>query len=759
MSIDSILGNRDALIQSIEQNLETPPLTATHDGNSSTQELNRGQLMMKEEQLSSQLHDLNNLKILSGLLIEFKTNFELLELENCFYSLQSIRKRINGNNNSSFLKQSFHFQRSVAVYVDTMHSTLIDKIFEIITTKFWQINDTGSIAFHKKITYGPEDIDLEYESFIDFVKQQYFPQNVLDSQLWIISDMDINDLQENVRGKLQTILKSYIHLNVVIDRIKKSIFTKGKMFDYELGKLLFKDVSNITDNQSLLQETIASFTSLVRFFQDILIEDDCITVLTSLGNVISNELTKLVKQNASVILNDNSPLKDRIIEVSKSLVKLADRTKNQWHFNDSEILNILNNEQIYFNLMLDKKFNEALEYMRDTIKNDGSISEVETVFLKRDSKRKSESDSNANESAKKIESQNSSKKEPDDDNWNWDDNADDGEGDDAWGDEIDLDLDDLEQNENQSQKEKDKTNEDHAEDDWDNAWGLDDDITDTVPTTNASHQGTNIEINKLPQLFETAVERLNKSVSIMDQAKIDQQYYNYKFNVFQSSFVAMCSCHFQENWWIFYNNLRYIGQKNPSLQRIEELSQNYLRKEIALNEKRVFKLIQQQLNSLLENENNVSWHIVTRQLIPFIQQHIIDPLVKIGGKEGEDNLLQLLNFIYFTSTVDVILTWKVISEKNSENLSELFTLLLNDSTIPLLSNLPKYKELREKFSIIGKILPLHLKEIMDLFYDGDFYLFSTEEIAQWLKLLFADTPLRRNAIEDIYEIRNTNIAD
>lgn len=106
MSIDSILGNRDALIQSIEQNLETPPLTATHDGNSSTQELNRGQLMMKEEQLSSQLHDLNNLKILSGLLIEFKTNFELLELENCFYSLQSIRKRINGNNNSSFLKQS-----------------------------------------------------------------------------------------------------------------------------------------------------------------------------------------------------------------------------------------------------------------------------------------------------------------------------------------------------------------------------------------------------------------------------------------------------------------------------------------------------------------------------------------------------------------------------------------------------------------------------------------------------------------------------
>ena len=58
-----------------------------------------------------------------------------------------------------------------------------------------------------------------------------------------------------------------------------------------------------------------------------------------------------------------------------------------------------------------------------------------------------------------------------------------------------------------------------------------------------------------------------------------------------------------------------------------------------------------------------------------------------------------------------------------------------------------------KFDLVGRFLPLHLREITDMFYNGDFYLFGTDEIVQWIKLLFADTPIRQDAISDIYEIR------
>lgn len=106
-----------------------------------------------------------------------------------------------------------------------------------------------------------------------------------------------------------------------------------------------------------------------------------------------------------------------------------------------------------------------------------------------------------------------------------------------------------------------------------------------------------------------------------------------------------------------------------------------------------------------------------------------------------------------------ILKWQIISEVNSENLGELVSLLVNNTDIQLLAKEPSYKKMREKFATMGKFLPLHLKEIMEMFYNGDFYLFATDELIQWIELLFADTPLRRNAIDDIYEIRGTALDD
>ena len=103
--------------------------------------------------------------------------------------------------------------------------------------------------------------------------------------------------------------------------------------------------------------------------------------------------------------------------------------------------------------------------------------------------------------------------------------------------------------------------------------------------------------------------------------------------------------------------------------------------------------------------------------------------------------------------MNIVLGWETISEKDSEHLARFISSLLDVTENTNLNDVPLYKEYRAKVGLIAKFLPLHLKDIMSMFYDGDFYLFSTEEIIQWVKLLFADTPLREGAINEIYEIR------
>lgn len=61
----------------------------------------------------------------------------------------------------------------------------------------------------------------------------------------------------------------------------------------------------------------------------------------------------------------------------------------------------------------------------------------------------------------------------------------------------------------------------------------------------------------------------------------------------------------------------------------------------------------------------------------------------------------------------------------------------------------------------------HYGQVSTITFKGDygdvlqwgFLSFATDELIQWIELLFADTPLRRNAIDDIYEIRGTALDD
>ncbi|CCD25729.1 Dsl1p NDAI_0F04110 [Naumovozyma dairenensis CBS 421] len=796
-SLEALLSNKDELISSIKDDLlllqNKNNITTT--GNDAEDDLNVSKMdktpdvntiLTKETQLATELHDLQQLKTISSLIMEFKTNFELFELENCFYSLQSLRKQIGtitiNNNNPSFARQNYHFQRSVIVYIDSLHLDLISRIFEIITLKFWNIT-SESISFNPKLnvqTTDGLDVEIAYDSFISSIKNLYFPNDIIDSEFWIISNVELNDLHESIRNKLQTIFKDYINLDGVSAMIKNAIFTNNKQFKYANNKLSI--ISSLTSmNQTdFLTTTIESFQNIITFLNETLPLQDRNILLSKLGNTITTELLKFVKVNISKILNnENSNLmKDQTLKINTELITFAKHftlsssshsgLNNFKNYDGQQIIELLNNNRIYYNLLLDNSLYDQIKQMRIKLANDTDpIWDI--IQLHHNAQDKTSlSEDKTNTVKNNIDNDNN------DDDWNWNEeeeetthNVDGDEGDedvDAWGDEIDLELD----AENESLNKKPLN---HGENDaasWNEAWDIGEDDININNETNTRRRSStqpkvvsNIAITNLPELFSGTLKNFNTSYKEIGENNIDKESYNHKLNVLQTAFISMTMPHFQNanNWWVFYNDMKIIIKDNEEipLTRIQELSYSYLETELNLKKKHVSKLVERQLQSLKRNENNPNWYITEDELLPYIKSEIIGPLQNINGIDSQERSLLFLNFLYNHCIINSILKWEMISDKNSEHLSHFFQIILNETHVDSLEHLhstsKNYKELREKFKIIGNFLPLHMKEIMEMFYDGDFYLFSTEEIIEWLKLLFADTPVRKNAIDDINEIR------
>ncbi|CAI1668443.1 hypothetical protein SEUBUCD646_0N00760 [Saccharomyces eubayanus] len=761
LDMEALFHDKDEIIRELRKD----PLIIKDDNhiiNGKELQQESSDLLQQEAQLANELNTLDNLKILSNLLTEVKTNLELLELENCYYSLQSLRQKMR--NNTAFLKQSFNFQQSISLYVDSLHLKLVTELYEILTTGFWRITE-NTIQFTPTVKWGKDEVDIEYNTFMGFVTQQYFPQGGLDSQSWIISDMDNADSQEQVRAKLNVILKDYVNLASVVNKIRSSIFIPGKQISHDDEKKMLNFSKSASHGQNTTT-VLASFETVCDFILHGLALRDMRTLSSELGHLFNTEFTKFVKNNASIILDSlDSPLKTLVSSANDKLIKLASETKTEnWFYSGKEIQDLLMNKQLYYNLLLDKILESHINNIRDIFEDPNkSWKTLETIELKH--ARSSTNTTSENKGNSGMDTKQEKKEHhtsaPKDDDWNWeaDDDAD------AWGEEIDVDIDDEEEKPAELMEEE-PDEEEEGENAWDEAWAIDEDenvsdfssVSKIKPSKvhNITLNEDRIEVTQLPNLFLTISQNFKNS---FEDSHVDKQYFAYKYNLLQTSYMAMCTNNLFNNWYQLYVDMRYLIEQDEKLYRIKELTRNLLETRLNMKYRFVSRLIERQLTEFREKEKNPSWDAIIESLLPYISKEIIYPLEKIKGEESYRYLLSFLNFLYNDCVTNKILKWKIISEVNSENLGELVSLLVNNTEIQTLAEEPGYKAMREKFATMGKFLPLHLKEIMEMFYNGDFYLFTTDELIQWIELLFADTPLRRNAIDDIHEIRDAGLED
>ncbi|CCF58034.1 hypothetical protein KAFR_0D03860 [Kazachstania africana CBS 2517] len=765
--MEPVLPDRETLISLVEQNLILKNKNTIDDPS-----LEMNKILEEESKLSEELRDLTKLKTISSLLKEVNVNFELLEFENCYYSLKSLRSKLT-ENNSVFIKQTYRFQRSTALYIDSLHSKLIDSIHEVITTKFWNIT-SNTIKFNPKIKIGDDDVQFDYTEFMSFAKSSFFTKDTSSSEFWFLATMELGDYKENVRSKLNDINRNFIEFNNIIGSIKNLIYDDSVNVTYSTQDNILSFQKG--ESNDYLEKIIEKSQAIVNFLTETFLPNNLYVIVSEVGSLLSTELFKTAKSNASQLLRDRkNPLIDLVRSINSSLIKLSNEIKSNWKYNGSDIDHLLNDEKVYINLLIDKTFDAEIKMLRESFKNKENFTvnakvpfataakyENNQTILPRGKKNEEPSKSTGEDHAE--------------DDWGWDPELDvssekgvEIDEDDAWDDHIDLNIDE-DDTVNQETNNHDHTSKadvasigPDVDDGWDDEWDIGENLSSPKKTKaelSINAETLSVEITKLPTLFKKSLQNFLGDCEKIGFNKSDAQYFEYKLNLLQTSFFAIATAHFnKDNWYQLYIDTRQICSENSNLLRLEELATRFLENNIFVREKTAYNLISMQLKELMTNERNPSWESVIEHLLPFIQHEIIEPLTRIGGEESMNEIIKFFNFLYNDCIVRVIQQWDIISEKNSENISELVSLVASNTDVPHLHNIPKYKELRDKFIFIGKFLPLHLKEIMELFYNGDFYLFSTQEIIQWLRLLFADTPIRKNAIDDIYEIREVALED
>lgn len=737
-------------------------------------------LYKEDSDLSRQLYELEKLKLIKDLIREFEVNYELLELESSFYSLKSLCSKLQRE--TTFHRQGVNFQRSVRIYVDGLRLKLVKALRELICNGFWKGSDSEAIVFQPNVVdINVDNVEVEhnYREVMAFIENNYFPDQYMDNGFWMITEITFADTKEQVRGELNYIFNNFINYSSLIDQLKQILFDRNTkvLYQADSSKLNLEHVKNrVHDSADEYQNLVSRLENLITvatFLNDLSKYSNIKIVLERIGSIMSNELLKILKGNAPTILGSHSSiLKKKVTELNHLLEKVSRISDSKWSHTSKEVDDIINNDQIYRNLLLDKAVQKCVNAFKKELNSRSWQTKLKTRKIKEEG-----SSLNMLAQAKATKEELLPPKNGSD-VWDWVDESEDilesksqnviingGDDDDleAWEDEINLDLSDVDDNQNHENghelpHSQDKESVEREEDGWDDAWKIEDDEIERIDGLKANAPDV-VQGTELPEIASAILTDFRNDEAKLRSDGVSEDYLHFKSNLLQTTLFVISSTFYTEQWWRFYIDMRYIVQNDTTLLRLEEMNENKLRRDLELKMKSVYEIVERQLKIFWHNERNPNWDSIIDTLIPQIRTEFIEPMCHIKGKAMENALLRVVKFLYNDCFTAQVSKWTVISEQNSKNLSELATLLFTSTDIAELYHLPQYRELREKFGVIRNLLPLHLKDIMEMFYNGDFYLFTTEEIVQWIKLLFAETPFREDAINDIYEVRRATIDD
>lgn len=339
-------------------------------------------------------------------------------------------------------------------------------------------------------------------------------------------------------------------------------------------------------------------------------------------------------------------------------------------------------------------------------------------------------------------------KAPVEDDWGWDDE--------------DIDLDDQ-----PIEEQQEKTNIDELKDDWD--WNDEDEQEEPKPKKKlvskfAKKQHSNETSRESTPLASEAItyqttklpEEISKIIKsyLSTQSKLPKQYHDLhysKLNYLVTGLFILISQEFKHHTrstMLLYNDLTYLNQLED-IPRLVELKEQFLTTSI--------KDFQRAIDGHYEKLNGLDPAIsagATYEIIDDIQL-IFTMFFKKLQELPSNKYLEIVQSSaesFYGKIISSVYDKDDIGEFESEYLNLILHKFL-ELKFPVNNN--KIKN-HSKLGHVAFIVSSHLKDIMESFYNAEFYDLSTSELISLIDKLFADSDLKRNSIEDIKEIREAD---
>ncbi|EER35959.1 conserved hypothetical protein [Candida tropicalis MYA-3404] len=300
------------------------------------------------------------------------------------------------------------------------------------------------------------------------------------------------------------------------------------------------------------------------------------------------------------------------------------------------------------------------------------------------------------------------------------------------------------------------------DDNWDDDWDVEEEEEEEAgqndvkkDSTKKSAEEDQITISSIP----------NKLLSCINDFQKHSQDLSYLVSTIQA--LAIVEYPSLANSFLMFNDFSYLSSKVPS-EYSREFQQfiNCNWNQVLIKFYSELKIILMSLN--LENDSEVQRDPDELDDYNLNQLSLIYKWFNILFEEKQ---LKSTNITKFTSLVIELIqfvnTWLIQMVLNLEDISEQQTYKINqiieninNVTIPYLQLLGIQKdtsiESYNKLKNVQFLLNNHLKDIIERFYEGEFYDLETQELVQLIKAVFLQSEMRDNYINEIIEFRNMN---
>lgn len=571
-----------------------------------------------------------------------------------------------------------------------------------------------------------DEHDRYYEQAIEQIKESWSKLIVIDNDyITFNAEVEINGnvvLFETIAdvikaNNLQTQIPNS-NITHLIDQSLLTALVNSKLLDLVDNKI------SIIDSKPTIQDQIKSVSNLANFIS--FIPDD-----QQIINYISSRLFEWLKEVTTV--NIEQVYSDKSLQ--NEFLQLSDLLSSK-NFKRNDLQNWIKNElnEIAIENYLDLHFDQVRDLIRSVDKS------VFQNLITKEYKEASPSEPEPIQQPQVAEPT-VSEEEDDDDGWGWNDEDVDLE---ESNEKVEKDQDDWDWNDDEDEEEqpkpkkklvsklakKQKSNENSR------------DTTPIPATTTKQHY----QVTKIPD----EVNKIIKSY-ISTQSKLPEQYHDLhysKLNYLVTGFYILISQEFQKsskNALLLYNDLTYLSQLT-NIPRLVEIKEQYLTNYIKSFEND----IDEHYNKLSGLDPSIS-SSETFEIIDNIQLIFTMFFKKINSLPPlkYNELVSALVESFYIKIIASVFDKYDIGEAESEYLNIILHKFLQ-LKFPIEHSKIKH---HSKLSHIAFIISSHLKDIMESFYNAEFYDLSTEQLIALIDKLFADSDLKRRSIEDIREIR------